>query len=541
SDPENIELLDSYRPKDTEGLGVIPHNTHYYNGWLVTSYYTDGVKIIDAHRPSNLIEVGSYDTFEGPDGGFAGCWGTTPFLPSGNVLGSDISNGLFVLKPDYKRASYLEGIVRDLVTRAPIMDATVSIIDDFVNEVDTRFDGSYETGLAKEGTFSVLFHHPEYFDTIIEVSLLTAGILEIETFMRPLPKYIIKGGVIDKTTGQGIPNAKVEINKEFLQVNIVTDELGNFTQEYVQGNIDIVSAQWGYEFNLMELDLNSGTDLIIEMDPGFEDNFYFDLGWEVGGIDTIRGIWERGEPIATVRRNRFANPGFDSDDYGNRAWVTGNLGGSSRFDDLDGGPTILTSPVMDLTNYNSPILNFSFWIFMEAGNQEINEGFRFGIQSKNEKVYLDTFRVSRTQWSDIAYTMDEFITISDSVVVFFEAEDQKYETLDFVSEMGIDNFLITEGDPTNVEEISLQELGVEIFPNPISDKINITSSNTELLNQPLAIRVANTLGQDILAMEVEHFSGNYIIPTQHLDAGIYFIQIHQSNRKTKSLKLMKLQ
>ncbi|HFC30600.1 MAG TPA: choice-of-anchor B family protein, partial [Oceanospirillales bacterium] len=51
SDLSDIRRLDSYRPAATLGTGVYPHNVHYDNGYLVISFYTDGIKIVDAHRP----------------------------------------------------------------------------------------------------------------------------------------------------------------------------------------------------------------------------------------------------------------------------------------------------------------------------------------------------------------------------------------------------------------------------------------------------------------------------------------------------------
>ncbi|MDH3649970.1 MAG: hypothetical protein OEQ53_09810, partial [Saprospiraceae bacterium] len=55
-----IELLDKYAPPGTIGSGVIPHNVQVAGDYLVVSYYRDGVKLVDATDPYNLVEVGSY-------------------------------------------------------------------------------------------------------------------------------------------------------------------------------------------------------------------------------------------------------------------------------------------------------------------------------------------------------------------------------------------------------------------------------------------------------------------------------------------------
>ena len=45
-----------------------------------------------------MMEVAFFDTFPGNDAiDFDGAWSVYPFLPSGTIIVSDISNGLFVL------------------------------------------------------------------------------------------------------------------------------------------------------------------------------------------------------------------------------------------------------------------------------------------------------------------------------------------------------------------------------------------------------------------------------------------------------------
>lgn len=157
SDLNNIRLVDQWRPKDTEGQGVIPHNTRFLDGYLITAYYTDGIKIIDAHRPENLIEVGSVDTYFGNQQGFHGCWGVSPFLPSKTIVASDIEGGLFVIKPDYIRACYLEGTVKDSLTNGNISQASVVIKSSRINGEETNLKGEYKTGYANAGTYEVVF------------------------------------------------------------------------------------------------------------------------------------------------------------------------------------------------------------------------------------------------------------------------------------------------------------------------------------------------------------------------------------------------
>ncbi|HWJ06188.1 MAG TPA: choice-of-anchor B family protein [Steroidobacteraceae bacterium] len=70
--------------------------TNYY-----VSHYRRGIVVYDAANPNALVEIAHFDNYVTPSAngpGTDGAWGIYPFLPSGNVLVSDIENGLFVLR-----------------------------------------------------------------------------------------------------------------------------------------------------------------------------------------------------------------------------------------------------------------------------------------------------------------------------------------------------------------------------------------------------------------------------------------------------------
>jgi len=99
---ENITGLgDTYIFQDPlEATGnPTPHNPFVVDDKLIISYYHDGIKVYDLTNPSEPELYGYYDTYENTSyGGYEGNWGVYPFLPSGNILASDMDNGLFVLK-----------------------------------------------------------------------------------------------------------------------------------------------------------------------------------------------------------------------------------------------------------------------------------------------------------------------------------------------------------------------------------------------------------------------------------------------------------
>lgn len=176
SNPLNIKLLDKIRSPAVEN--AIVHNTHVLNDYLVTSWYTEGVTIVDAHRPQNLVQVGQYDTYDGSGAVFAGAWGVYPYLPSGNLIVSNYTTGqgLFVLTPQYVRACYLEGLVTDMATGLPLSGVSVTInSSDMDKKAVSNNIGNYYTGQVTAGTFSVTYAKTGYDSKTITGIILANG------------------------------------------------------------------------------------------------------------------------------------------------------------------------------------------------------------------------------------------------------------------------------------------------------------------------------------------------------------------------------
>ena len=77
---------------------AIDHNGFVRGNRYYMSNYARGLTILDITNPASPATVGRFDTYPASDAtGFPGAWGTYPFLPSGNVLISDIDSGLYIV------------------------------------------------------------------------------------------------------------------------------------------------------------------------------------------------------------------------------------------------------------------------------------------------------------------------------------------------------------------------------------------------------------------------------------------------------------
>jgi len=525
SDLSDIKELDQFVPIATLGTGVIPHNVHVWQDWLIISYYTDGGIIVDASKPDNLIEVGNFDTFFGGSG-FSGVWGAYPFLPSGLVLLTDIGNGLYVMEPNYVRACWLEGTVTSSQTGAPIANATIEINSAQPNLGTTDINGKYQTGQALPGTFDVLFQAPGFYPKTVSAELENGVLTTLDVQLDPFPNVDISGKVVRASDGAPIPNARVFIhsldnNGDFASV---TDANGDFSlSAVVIGNYEIKTGAWGYHsiiLNDFPIDLTS-SDLTIELEQGYRDEFLLDLGWETESTATT-GDWELGEPVGTNFQGGFFNPEFDvDDDLGDWCYVTGNGGGGAGNDDVDNGVVTLISPPMDLTGYNEPILNYRAW-FRNGGGQGTppNDALEVRISNGTDEVVVETITESLPVWRPSPeVVISDLLPITSNMRVIFETSDLPGSG--HLVEAAVDAFEITEGSAYPPFQVSALE-GCMPFTVVFQDMSDSTiaynwtfeNGNPATSNEANPTVVWNAPGTYDVTLEVQTESGNYYTVTR---------------------------
>lgn len=148
-DVKNINAPDlvTYFNSNTQAL---PHNAYWKGRYAYASMYEDGVYIFDMKNIATQTPTiaAFYDTYPknatGVYNGFHGCWGVWPFLPSGLILASDISEGLFVFEPSWPLGTneQQQGIIHATFYPNPFtQQLTVSIQSDVSeNATITVFD-----------------------------------------------------------------------------------------------------------------------------------------------------------------------------------------------------------------------------------------------------------------------------------------------------------------------------------------------------------------------------------------------------------------
>lgn len=98
TNPMSPQVVGTFNADNSSAFSI-PHNQLVHGHYLYVSYYYDGLQVYDISDPATPIRVMEYKTSNIANrNSYEGAWGVYPFLPSGNLLVSDMQEGLFVIK-----------------------------------------------------------------------------------------------------------------------------------------------------------------------------------------------------------------------------------------------------------------------------------------------------------------------------------------------------------------------------------------------------------------------------------------------------------
>ncbi len=541
SDPTDIKFLD--RMQANPGSGSIVHNTHILENYAVTSWYSDGMNIVDATRPNNLVQVGWYDNApELTGGGFIGCWGVYPFLPSGNLVATHIhgTNGnggeIWVLTPTYQRACYLEGKITNAADGLPINNALVEILGSPAAET-TMPDGVYTLGQVTPGMVQVKVSKVGFESLTTSAVLAEGEVTILDVALNSAPTVSVSGQVLDAVTGLSVPNAHVAVFNNQSEFQTTADANGQFTLPAVfLGTYSVAAGAWGYTYDVKtNQNLQTNQTYILELEKGYRDDFIFDYGWEVSGTSN-EGVWEIGEPlgidvgIVLVPENDWGS------DVGNKCYITGNSPSAVDEDDVENGTMILTSPQMDLTTYNDPILRGFLYFTSVTPNQESLDSISVYISNGMEEVLMLKVAGNNFGWRIINDKIKPKISITNNMRVRIECFDNP-DFLELDSyEATFDLFRIQEGSPVGTDEPLLDAV-LSARPNPFRDQALIEYKAPGSGRYQLSLY--DLLGRRVDSTVLEGTEGMAVLG-QSLHPGVYFARLEQDGQASKSIRVVKI-
>lgn len=540
SDPSDIKFLDKI--SHNIGSGAVIHNTHVLNDYAISSYYTEGVTIHDVHRPDNLVEVAHYDTYDlplNPGAPFEGAWGVYPFLPSGNLIISNIDEGLYIVSPTYKRACYLEGKVKDKKTKDAISGASLKIVGVLTADATSSLSGEYKTGVANAGEIIVQVSKAGYIPATIKATVDHGKVTLLDIELESLATYTISIEVLDEKN-QPIKDAQVAIVSKTQNLNKQTDINGLAAFVTYKDTVTVYAGKWGYNIALINsktISENGSSKLVLK--KGYRDDFIkdFQFDWKKSGTANA-GDWVLGKPIATFFSSQTATPSLDNqNDLGSDCYLTGNVDGAPGSSDVDNGYVLLTSPSMDLTTFKKPIINFDRWFFNGGGGGNpppaINDSLKVTINNgSTSKVINITQGIGLNKWVKLSIPIANIIPLTNTMTVSFRAADDDPGHL---VKAAIDLFEVTEGI-VGVNSIIDENIKLIAMPNPSHHTFSITY---DIQTPQGELILTNSQGQLLSKISLLGNTGNFNIG-ENLSSGIYFLQIQSGEKLSKPLRLVKI-
>jgi len=159
----------------------------------------------------------------------------------------------------------------------------------------------------------------------------------------------------------------------------------------------------------------------------FHDNFESDLGWTVVNTNVDTGAWVRGVPSQGGGRG---DPPNDSDGSG-KCYITGN----TTDEDLDGGPTVLTSPTFDLSSGDAQV-SYDRWHYNDDGDDYLT----VEISNNNGTSWTQVESVLGSGgWTTRTIDVSTYVSPTSQMQMRFTSSDQPNDS---VTESGLDAFVV---------------------------------------------------------------------------------------------------
>lgn len=226
------------------------------------------------------------------------------------------------------------------------------------------------------------------------------------------------------------------------------------------------------------LDLYAATvDSVVTI---FHDDFETDRGWQATAGLPATGLWIRDEPVGTLSGNTQVQPEYDrSPNEGARCFFTGQhpIGSPIGSNDVDGGPLILTSPIIEIGDHENVAIEFAAWVYSVSG---ITDQLIVELSTDGGNSWVNSLTIPHSgTWTWYSLPIGSFPSLSGtSVQARFTISDIPVDSL---TEAAIDEFRVIshscmplQGDINFDGFVNLRDLGglVNCLLGPASIRVS---------------------------------------------------------------------
>ena len=182
---------------------------------------------------------------------------------------------------------------------------------------------------------------------------------------------------------------------------------------------------------------------------------------------------------------------------------------------MDNGTSHLSSPVMDLTSYSDPYVNYSRWFYNYYGPIPPPDDKLIIMVSNGTTVVTIDQVASDTalfyQWIDKSIRLSDFITVTSTMQFFIQTSDINPGIN--ITEAGFDKFFIADSSQLELSELGN---GISIYPNPTNGLLMV-----EGMKDRMDYKVIGMDGNAVIRGTLSDSDGE--IDISQLSDGVYFI------------------
>lgn len=154
----------------------------------------------------------------------------------------------------------------------------------------------------------------------------------------------------------------------------------------------------------------------------FSDNFETDKGWTVSNQNLTAGAWVRADPVGTTSGGQPAQPEDDNPaGLGTFCFVTqnGTPGGQAGAADVDGGPTRVLSPLLQLAG-TDPTIEYYRWMFTSTNDDVLV----VEVSNDNGSSWTTVTSIGHANaWNKDSFRLADFVTPTNNVRLRFSVAD----------------------------------------------------------------------------------------------------------------------
>lgn len=362
-------------PQTGIGESLCTHDPRIVGDRVYVSNYSGGLLVLQVDRTSWTWEkVASFDTTVLPANDFFGVWGAYPYLGEERVLVSDLELGFHVID-----CSALE-----------------------INHIAPR-------------------------PTMIPPSSTTAVSVRIDTIGSR-----VLSNVQLRTSIEGAPFQSTVMTAQGGNVyagNLPALSFGQKVDWYVAAtatNAEVYTSPANAPTKVFSAFAAHSTTTL------FSDDFQTNMGWTVTNNGVSTGAWTRVDPVESGGQPDKGDPAS----VDNHCYITGNgaVGGGVGDADLDGGPTILTSPNINFGNGDG-LISYKRWFFTNTDNDSLV----VEISNNGGTSWTNVETVTRKGggWLSNTFRVSDKVAPSNQIRVRFSVSDNPNDS---TTEAGVDTF-----------------------------------------------------------------------------------------------------